>query len=187
MFFLKKKMKDKEIIEISTTVLDQKVEAIIRYTHNYSGFNYRMLCKRFPRFEEETDDYLSAFMELYTAAALSVALHSPSISESKFYGNVLSALERQTLIYFESNGEDMFKFVLNCIDFYKKHAIKIIKRGYNFSDIPAFWLLYNLEVYKDFENDYVLIEQLGNELTNHFIYIFEDTWEYKEVDPLEML
>ncbi|QYR21128.1 hypothetical protein KZ483_26025 [Paenibacillus sp. sptzw28] len=187
MFFSKKKVIEKAIVEPQITGLDQKLEAIIRYTHIYSGFYYGTLSKQFPAFKEVADDYSFAFMELYTVSALGVALHSPSISESNFYGNILNAIERQLPNYFENSGNNLYKNVIACIDFYKKFTIDLITSGYNFSDIPAYWLLHNFNVYKDFENDYGLISELGNELTNHYIYIFEDSWKPREMNPLDLL
>ena len=145
------------------------------------------MSKQFPVFKEVADDYSFAFMELYTVSALGVALHSPSISESNFYGNVLNAIERQLPIYFENSGNNLYNNVLDCIDFYKKFTIDLIESGYKFSDIPAYWLLHKFNVYKDFENDYGLISKLGNELTNHYIYIFEDSWKPREMNPLDLL
>ncbi|WP_158301710.1 hypothetical protein [Paenibacillus mesophilus] len=54
MFFSKKKVK--EIVKPQITVLDQKVEAIIRYTHIYSGFYYGTISKQFPAFKEVADE-----------------------------------------------------------------------------------------------------------------------------------
>src|SRR5690554_6264726 len=93
--------------------IGSKVEAIIRYSHIYSGAYYNKLASQFEAFKEATDDYSFGFMELYTIAALGVSLHSPTISESNFHTHVLGAMERQINCYFENSANELYQNLLN--------------------------------------------------------------------------
>lgn len=183
MLFSRKK--SVEVVEVD--VLDQKLEGLVRYAHIYAGFFYIKLSKQFPNFKSAVNDYSNAFMELYTIAALSVSLHSPIIARYNLYDQVHKAIKRQLDNYFSSSKNDLYSEVISCSDFYTNNSIELVKLGYNFPEFPAYWLLQKLSVYKEFFNDYDLLSELGNELTNHYIYAFEDTWEPREFNASEIL
>lgn len=183
MLFNKKRVSK---IDNDNEVLDKKVEGVIRYAHIYSGFYYSQLSKQYSDFKSVADEYSFAFMELYTVAALAVSIHSPAISRTQTYNDVLVSIKKQIRIYFENSKNDLSLELVNCIDFYNKYSSELFKLKYNFSDISAYWLLDNFSVYKDFVKNYDLINELGNELTNHYIYIFEDTWVPREIKPTEI-
>lgn len=182
--FSKKKRTGPEII---APLIDEKVGAIIRYAHLYSGFFYGRLANEFADFKDVTDDYSMAFMELFTVAAIGVSLHSPSLLESGAYLSVISSAQSQLDNYFEHSHNKLSEILIDYIQFEKKHTNELISMGYNFSEIPAYWLLHNLNTYKDFFKNQILMSMLGNELTNHFIHVLEDTWKPKELDPTTLL
>jgi hypothetical protein len=158
-------------------IIEKQVENLIGYAYTFAMAYHKWLSKQYEDFGEITNDYSFAFMELFTIAACGMSLHSPSLAFNNKKTYALKSFEKHLPMYFTTKDESLYPVLVHYNDFVKEMLVPCTNDGFNFSDVTGIWLLQNLQLYDNCLEQRDLIRILGNEITNHFIYLFEETWE----------